>query len=105
MGDEQGHVDGEGCRVTRVLVRTLKWKDCGLLGCDDVFHITPQMPPQSWHLMQDESGFAVGNHPLPAREVLGRLDRAGSAGSVMAPTRITLTVGKGIFKIRFLLGI
>lgn len=99
MGGEQEHEDGEGCRVTRVLVRVQKLKDCGLLGCDDVFHIKWQMPPHMWHLMQDESGFAVRNHCLSAREVLDRLDRAGSTGSVTALARIMLTVRNGLFKI------
>jgi len=54
--------------------------------------------------MQDESGFTVGNHSLAIKEALGRLDRAGSVGSVTAAARIMLTIGKGIFNIRFLLG-
>lgn len=62
------------------------------------------MPHHTRHLMQDESGFAVGNHSLSGREALGRLDRAGSAGFATAVARITLAVRKGIFKIRFLLG-
>lgn len=60
-----------------------------------------QTPHHPQHLMWDESGFAVGNHPLCVREALGRLDRAGS---VTAAARFTLAGRKGIFKIRFLLG-
>jgi len=86
-----------------VIAQKSFWQ-CDLLGCDDVFHMKWQMPRHTRHLMQDESGFTVGNHSLAIKEALGRLDRAGSVGSVTAAARIMLTIGKGIFNIRFLLG-